>query len=78
MGEIFVLSFTGKRTFIIINFLQNVDVVYSLLCAFFTQGFGPSVRSLEGIDVESIPSLQEQPVTSSITIPASSGVFLYL
>ena len=37
------------------------------------QGFGPSVRSLEGLDVEAIPSLQEQPVQSSITLPASSG-----
>ena len=40
------------------------------MCA---QGFGPSVHSLEGIDVESIPSLQEQPVQSSITLPTSSA-----
>lgn len=33
------------------------------------KGFGPSVRSLEGVDVENIPSLQEQPVQSSITVP---------
>ena len=26
------------------------------------KGFSPSTKSLEGIDVESIPSLQEQPV----------------
>jgi sulfite oxidase len=31
------------------------------------KGFGPSVKSLEKIDVEAIPSLQEQPVTSAIT-----------
>ena len=33
------------------------------------KGFGPSVKSVEGIDVERIPSLQEQPVQSAITIP---------
>jgi sulfite oxidase len=33
------------------------------------KGFSPSVRSLEGIDVEAIPSLQEQPVTSAIASP---------
>jgi len=39
------------------------------------KGFGPSVRSLEGIDVEAIPSLQEQPVQSSVTLPyAGVGV----
>lgn len=31
------------------------------------KGFGPSLKSLEGVDVEAIPSLQEQPVTSAIT-----------
>lgn len=39
------------------------------------KGFGPSVKSVEGIDVERIPSLQEQPVQSAITIPQ---VTLYL
>jgi sulfite oxidase len=34
------------------------------------KGFGPSVKSLEGIDVENIPSLQEQPVQSAITSPS--------
>lgn len=33
------------------------------------KGFGPSVTSIEGIDVEAIPSLQEQPVQSAITVP---------
>lgn len=33
------------------------------------KGFGPSTKSLSGIDVESIPSLQEQPVTSAIAMP---------
>lgn len=31
------------------------------------KGFGPSRKSLEGVDVEAIPSLQEQPITSAIT-----------
>jgi len=31
------------------------------------KGFGPSTKSLEGIEVEKIPSLQEQPVQSAIT-----------
>ena len=33
------------------------------------KGFSPATRSLEGIDVEKIPSLQEQPVQSAITFP---------
>ena len=36
------------------------------------KGFGPSVKSVEGIDVERIPSLQEQPVQSAITLPQVS------
>ena len=43
-------------------------LTFSLVCV-NSQGFGPSVRSLEGIDVEAIPSLQEQPVQSAITHP---------
>lgn len=39
------------------------------------KGFGPSVRSLEGIDVEAIPSLQEQPVQSAITLgPGATAI----
>lgn len=34
------------------------------------KGFGPSTKSLDGIDVAAIPSLQEQPVTSAITVPS--------
>ena len=33
------------------------------------KGFGPSVKSVENIDVEAIPTLQEQPVQSTITYP---------
>ena len=33
------------------------------------KGFGPSVKSVENINVEAIPSLQEQPVQSAITDP---------
>lgn len=33
------------------------------------KGFGPSQRKLDGLDVEKIPSLQEQPVQSSFTLP---------
>ena len=33
------------------------------------KGFSPSTKSLEGIDVEAIPSLQEQPVQSAILCP---------
>eukprot|EP00041_Stephanoeca_diplocostata_P011064 m.179828 g.179828 ORF g.179828 m.179828 type:complete len:564 (+) comp18398_c0_seq9:310-2001(+) len=33
------------------------------------KGFGPSVTSFEGIDVEKIQSIQEQPVTSAIVDP---------
>ncbi len=32
------------------------------------KGFGPSVTSLEGIDVEAIPSLQEQPVQVRVCV----------
>jgi sulfite oxidase len=35
------------------------------------KGFGPSITSAEGIDVEAIPSVQEMPVTSMITWPAT-------
>lgn len=38
------------------------------------QGFGPSVKSLENIDVEAIPSLQEQPVQSAITYPTKGTI----
>ena len=37
------------------------------------KGFGPSVKSLEGIDVEAIPSLQEQPVQSVVTVPRKNS-----
>lgn len=33
------------------------------------KGFAPGVRSVEGVDVESVPSVQEQPVMSCITLP---------
>jgi len=33
------------------------------------KGFGPSVKSIDNINVEAIPSLQEQPVQSAITVP---------
>jgi sulfite oxidase len=33
------------------------------------KGFSPSTTTLEGIDVEAIPSLQEQPVQSIIAVP---------
>jgi sulfite oxidase len=33
------------------------------------KGFGPSIQSLDGIDCEKIPSLQEQPVQSMISFP---------
>jgi len=33
------------------------------------KGFGPSLKSLEDVDVEKIPSLQEQPVQSAICYP---------
>lgn len=38
------------------------------------KGFSPNVTSLEGIDVERIPSVQEQPVTSVIAEPAEGAV----
>ena len=37
------------------------------------KGFGPSTKTIEGIDVEAIPSLQEQPVQSAIMIPKSGS-----
>jgi DMSO/TMAO reductase YedYZ molybdopterin-dependent catalytic subunit len=37
------------------------------------KGFGPSVKSLDGINVEAVQSLQEQPVTSAITVPAEGS-----
>ena len=37
------------------------------------KGFGPSTTTLEGIDVEGIPSLQEQPVQSVILLPPPEG-----
>lgn len=37
------------------------------------KGFSPSTRSLEGIDVEAIPSLQEQPVQSAILAPTNDN-----
>lgn len=39
------------------------------------KGFGPSTLTTDGINVEKIPSLQEQPVQSAISIP-SAGVEL--
>lgn len=38
------------------------------------KGFGPSTKTIEGIDVEAIPSLQEQPVQSAIMVPKSGTV----
>jgi sulfite oxidase len=37
------------------------------------KGFGPSLKSLENVDVEKIPSLQEQPVTSAICYPSQNS-----
>lgn len=39
------------------------------------KGFGPSTKTLDGIDVEAIPSLQEQPVQSAIMTPKSGSIF---
>ena len=36
------------------------------------KGFGPSIKSIDSIDVEKIPSLQEQPVQSAITYPSKN------
>eukprot|EP01041_Mallomonas_annulata_P008201 gene8201-16867_t len=36
-------------------------------------GFGPSVKSVENIDVEKVVSVQEMPVQSAITIPQDSS-----
>lgn len=33
------------------------------------KGFAPGVRALDGVDVERVPSVQEQPVMSAITAP---------
>jgi len=38
------------------------------------KGFGPSVKTLDGIDVEKIPSLQEQPIQSAITVPPPNSI----
>lgn len=38
------------------------------------KGFNPSITSVEGLDVERIPSVQEQPVTSVIAEPAEGSV----
>lgn len=37
------------------------------------KGFGPSVRSVDGIDASKILSLQEMPVTSAITFPQKNS-----
>lgn len=37
------------------------------------KGFGPSLKSIEGIDVERIPSLQEQPVQSAVMAPRAGA-----
>ena len=37
------------------------------------KGFGPSTKTIEGIDVEAIPSLQEQPVQSAIMVPKTGS-----
>ena len=39
------------------------------------KGFGPSITSVEGIEVEAIPSLQQQPVQSAITVPTQGASF---
>lgn len=39
------------------------------------KGFGPSTKTIEGIDVEAIPSLQEQPVQSAIMTPKNGSLF---
>ena len=38
------------------------------------KGFSPSAKSIAGLDVEAIPSLQEQPVQSAIVAPRVSTV----
>lgn len=38
------------------------------------KGFSPSISSLDGVNVERIPSVQEQPVTSVIAEPAEGSV----
>jgi sulfite oxidase len=48
----------------------DADWLAVVICV---QGFGPSVRSLEGMDVAAIPSLQEQPVQSAVTLPSSES-----
>jgi sulfite oxidase len=37
------------------------------------KGFSPSLKTIEGIDVERIPSLQEQPVQSAVLVPRQGG-----
>lgn len=39
------------------------------------KGFSPNVTSFEGLDVESIQSIQEQPVTSAIVEPHSGDTY---
>jgi len=39
------------------------------------KGFGPSTKTVEGLDVEAIPSLQEQPVQSAIMAPKKGQNF---
>lgn len=36
------------------------------------KGFAPGLKSFEGVDVERVPSVQEQPVMSAITAPAAN------
>lgn len=38
------------------------------------KGFGPSTTSTKGIDVARLPSVQEMPVTSAITVPQAGAV----
>jgi sulfite oxidase len=35
------------------------------------KGFAPGVKAFDGVDVERVPSVQEQPVMSAITAPAA-------
>jgi sulfite oxidase len=39
------------------------------------KGFSPNITSFEGVDVESIQSIQEQPVTSAIIEPHAGDTF---
>jgi sulfite oxidase len=38
------------------------------------KGFSPNVRSFDGLEVDKVPSVQEQPVMSAITAPTPSDV----